>query len=69
LVLVLADVERIRKRRSPNLALAKHDLIALARTLDSARLSQTDWLRIVLSYAGQRHLTTAIKKMVRDLTK
>jgi len=68
-VLVLSDTERVLKRRNPSQTLAKHNLIALARTLDFARLSRTDWLRIVLSYASQRHLTTATKKLARDLEK
>ncbi len=68
-VLLLSNIERVLKRRSPSRTLAKHNLIALARTLDFARLSRTDWLRIVLSYTNQRHLTTATKKLARDLEK
>ena len=68
-VLVLSDIERVLKKRNPSRTLAKHNLIALARTLDFARLSRTDWLRIVLSYASQRHLTTVTKKLARDLEK
>jgi hypothetical protein len=68
-VLALSDLERVLKRRKPSRTLAKHNLIALARNLGLARLSRTDWLRLVLSYAGQKHLTAATKKLARDLEK
>ena len=68
-VLVLFNIERVLKKRNPSRTLAKRNLIALARTLDLAGLSRTDWLRIVLSYTNQRHLTTVTKKLARDLEK
>jgi hypothetical protein len=67
LELVLLDIDRIRKRRNPSRVLVKHNLGALRRTLEPAKLSRADLLRIVLSYLGQRSLSMHGKELVRDL--
>jgi hypothetical protein len=66
-ILVLASAERIKKRRVPNAALSRENLISLTRILNSAKQSKTDRLRFFLSYLGQRRLTKTSKKLVKDL--
>lgn len=66
LILLLASVERICKRRRPNPTLAKMNLTNLMRTLSLANLSRTDRLRILMSYVGTERLSTSTKRVVKD---
>jgi len=66
-VLLLTSAKDIRKRRYANRNLAKKNLRALIETLGLSSLSQTDRLRILLSYLGQRRLTPHAKQFASDV--
>jgi len=65
--LLLTGAARIRRRRRSSKNLARKNLRILVRTLGLSNLSQTDRMRILLSYLGQSRLTSSGKKLAADL--
>ncbi len=66
-VLLLTSAKDIRKRRFASRNLAKKNLRTLIETLGLSSLSQTDRLRILLSYLGQRRLTSHAKQFASNV--
>jgi hypothetical protein len=64
-VLFLATAKNFRKRRYASRKLAKKNLRTLIETFCLANFSQTDRMRILLSYLGQERLTKDAKKSPR----
>jgi hypothetical protein len=65
--LILVAPERIQKRRRSSRRLARKNLRALFRILGLSNLSRTDRMRILLSYNGQKHITSHAKKLAADV--
>ena len=65
--IVLETMDRLHRRRRSNHTEAFRDLELLCSELGSAACAQTDQLRFVLSYLGQRKLDAAAKRLASAL--
>jgi len=63
----LCRVDRLRLCRRPSQDRVARDLANLRRQHQTARLSRTDELRVILSYLGYKRLTAEAKRFVRQV--